>query len=112
VAFGKSIDKNGDYIRKWFPPFKDFPAKYFYESWDAPIAIQKQFVIVGDNYPEPIADHKAASKDNMARMKEAYDARRTQPMPDSPAGRQCTCQQATRKPSRLGKLNYMRVHIL
>jgi cryptochrome len=86
VAFGKNTDKNGDYIRKWLPMFKDFPAKYIYEPWDAPIAIQKQFgVIVGDNYPEPIVDHKVVSKDNMARMKEAYAAQKNgEPMPAAP----------------------------
>jgi cryptochrome len=87
VAFGKKTDKNGDYIRKWLPMFKDFPARYIYEPWDAPIAIQKKFgVIVGDTYPEPIVDHKVVSKDNMARMKAAYSAQKNgEPMPAPPA---------------------------
>jgi len=55
--------------------FKDMPAKYIYEPWDAPISVQKKCgVIVGDNYPHPIVDHKTISKSNMSRMKEAYDA--------------------------------------
>jgi len=75
IAFGKKTDKNGDYIRKWLPMFKDFPAQYIYEPWEAPIAIQKKCgVIVGENYPDPIVDHKVISKSNMSRMKEAYDA--------------------------------------
>jgi hypothetical protein len=42
-------------------------------------------VIVGDNYPEPIVDHKVVSKDNMARMKEAYAAQKNgEPMPAAP----------------------------
>jgi len=75
VAFGKKTDKNGDYIRKWLPQFKDFPVKYIYEPWTAPKAIQQQYgVIIGKDYPEPIVDHKDISKSNMGRMKAAYDA--------------------------------------
>ncbi|GFH44904.1 cryptochrome photolyase family 1 [Chaetoceros tenuissimus] len=77
VAFGKKTDKNGDYIRKWLPQFKNWPAKYIYEPWLAPIAIQKQHgVIIGKDYPEPIVEHKEISKSNMARMKAAYDAQK------------------------------------
>jgi cryptochrome len=77
VAFGKKTDKNGDYIRKWLPQFHDFPAKYIYEPWLAPLEIQKQCgVVIGEDYPEPIVDHKIISKSNMARMKAAYDAQK------------------------------------
>jgi len=51
------------------------PAKYIYEPWEAPMEVQKRCgVIVGENYPEPIVEHKSISKSNMSRMKEAYDA--------------------------------------
>jgi len=73
VAFGKKTDKNGDYIRKWLPQFKDFPVKYIYEPWTAPKAIQQQYgIVIGKDYPGPIVDHKDISKSNMGRMKEAY----------------------------------------
>lgn len=75
VAFGKKTDPNGDYIRKWLPQFKDMPKKFIYEPWDAPLDVQKRCgVIVGENYPHPIVEHKTISKSNMGRMKEAYDA--------------------------------------
>jgi len=78
VAFGKKTDPNGDYIRKWLPQFKDMPKKFIYEPWDAPIEVQKRCgVIVGENYPHPIVDHRTISKSNMGRMKEAYDAHKT-----------------------------------
>jgi cryptochrome len=55
VAFGKKTDPNGDYIRKWLPQFKDMPAKFIYEPWEAPLALQKKCgVIIGKDYPEPI----------------------------------------------------------
>jgi len=75
VAFGKKTDKNGDYIRKWLPQFKDFPTSYIYEPWKAPLSVQqKAGVIIGKDYPEPIVDHQIISKSNMGRMKQAYDA--------------------------------------
>ena len=42
VAFPKKYDKNGDYVRRWLPQLKDYPAKYIYEPWKAPIADQKK----------------------------------------------------------------------
>jgi len=75
VAFGKKTDKNGDYIRKWLPQFKNWPTKYIYEPWNAPMSVQEQCgVIIGKDYPEPVVEHKSISKSNMARMKAAYDA--------------------------------------
>ncbi len=74
VAFGEKTDKNGDYIRKWLPQFKDFPKGYIFEPWKAPLSVQqKAGVIIGKDYPEPICDHKTISKSNMGRMKLAYD---------------------------------------
>ena len=80
MAFGKKTDPNGDYIRKWLPQFKNFPAKFVYEPWQAPIEVQKKCgVIVGKDYPEPIVHpHTEISKSNMQRMKEAYDAAKSQ----------------------------------
>jgi cryptochrome len=74
VAFAQKTDKNGDYIRKWLPQFKNFPKGYIYEPWKAPLSVQQEAgVIVGKNYPEPIVDHKIISKSNMGRMKQAYN---------------------------------------
>jgi cryptochrome len=86
VAFGKKTDKDGDYIRKWLPQFKDFPTKYIYEPWNAPLAIQQQCgVVIGKDYPEPIVDHKTISKSNMARMKAAYNAHKAAEAATAPA---------------------------
>merc|ERR1712166_1409250 len=73
IAFGKKTDKNGDYIRKYLPQLKNYPKKYIYEPWTAPLAIQKEAgCIIGVDYPEPIVEHKIVSKRNMMWMKEAY----------------------------------------
>jgi cryptochrome len=86
VAFGKKTDKNGDYIRKWLPQFKTFPSKFIYEPWEAPLQVQLQHgVVVGTNYPRPLVSHAVASKENMTRMSEAYEAQKNgMPMPAPP----------------------------
>ena len=75
VAFPKKYDKDGAYVRRWLPQLKDFPAKYIYEPWKAPIADQKKAkCIIGTDYPKPIVDHDVVSKLNMDRMSKAYAA--------------------------------------
>jgi cryptochrome len=81
IAFGKKTDKNGDYIRKWVPELKNYPAKFIYEPWLAPLAVQTAAnCIVGRHYPPPIVDHATVSKTNMGWMAEAY-ARHNQSKP-------------------------------
>lgn len=52
---------------------QDFPAKYIYEPWKAPIADQKAANCrIGVDYPKPICDHAKVSKENVQKLKEAY----------------------------------------
>ena len=58
ISFGQKYDKNGDFIRHFFPELQDFPAKYIYEPWTAPVDIQRKAkCIIGVDYPKPIVDH-------------------------------------------------------
>ncbi|KAL9637098.1 MAG: hypothetical protein Q9164_002405, partial [Protoblastenia rupestris] len=43
IAFPKKSDPNGDFVRHFVPELKNFPQKYIYEPWLAPIADQKKF---------------------------------------------------------------------
>ncbi|XP_030647938.1 cryptochrome circadian regulator 5 [Chanos chanos] len=80
VAFGKKTDKNGDYIKKYLPLLRKFPAEYIYEPWKAPRSIQERAgCIVGKDYPRPIVQHETISKKNIQRMKEAYAKRSPDP---------------------------------
>lgn len=73
IAFGKKTDPDGNYIRKYVPKLKDFPTKYIYEPWTAPISVQKQaHCLIGQDYPKPIVDHSIVSKRNMERMKQYF----------------------------------------
>jgi len=75
ITFGKQYDKNGDYIRRYVPALRDFPAKYIYEPWTAPLSVQQSAgCIVGKDYPNPVVDHATISKLNMEKMKAAYSA--------------------------------------
>ncbi|XP_047437674.1 cryptochrome circadian regulator 5 [Mugil cephalus] len=85
VAFGKKTDKNGDYIKKYLPLLKKFPAQYIYEPWKAPLSIQQAAgCIVGKDYPRPIVEHEVISKKNIQRMKMAY-AKRSSDASESPS---------------------------
>ena len=75
IAFGQKTDKSGNYIRKYIPRLADFPDKYIYEPWKAPLAVQQKCgCIIGEDYPLPMVDHTSVSKINMGRMKVCYDA--------------------------------------
>ncbi|KAM4901384.1 cryptochrome-1 isoform 4-T5 [Sylvia borin] len=73
VGFGRRTDPNGDYIRRYLPVLRGFPAKYIYDPWNAPESIQKAAkCIIGVNYPKPMVNHAEASRLNIERMKQIY----------------------------------------
>jgi cryptochrome len=75
VAFPKKYDPEGAFVKKYIPALRNMPAKYIYEPWKAPIATQKEAGCrIGEDYPKPIVAHEVVSKENMGRMKAAYDA--------------------------------------
>jgi cryptochrome len=75
IVFGQKTDKNGDFIRKYVPVLRNFPAQFIYEPWLAPKGAQViAKCVVGVDYPRPIVDHSIISKVNIGRMKKAYDA--------------------------------------
>ncbi|NXC44637.1 CRY1 protein, partial [Penelope pileata] len=73
VGFGRRTDPNGDYIRRYLPVLRGFPAKYIYDPWNAPESVQKAAkCIIGVNYPKPMVNHAEASRLNIERMKQIY----------------------------------------
>ncbi|XP_019400340.1 PREDICTED: cryptochrome-1 isoform X1 [Crocodylus porosus] len=73
VGFGRRTDPNGDYIRRYLPVLRGFPAKYIYDPWNAPEAVQKAAkCMIGINYPKPMVNHAEASRLNIERMKQIY----------------------------------------
>uniref|UniRef100_UPI00358F2057 cryptochrome-1-like isoform X1 n=1 Tax=Myxine glutinosa TaxID=7769 RepID=UPI00358F2057 len=73
VGFGRRTDPNGDYIRRYIPLLRGYPAKYIYDPWNAPEAVQKAArCVVGVDYPKPMVNHAEASRLNIERMKQIY----------------------------------------
>ncbi|MFI4861950.1 MAG: cryptochrome/photolyase family protein [Phycisphaerales bacterium JB063] len=58
---GEKFDKQGAYVRRWCPELKDVPDKYLHKPWEAPpMTLRQAGVALGEDYPEPIVDHKDA----------------------------------------------------
>ncbi|XP_051551160.1 cryptochrome-1-like isoform X2 [Myxocyprinus asiaticus] len=73
VGFGRRIDPNGDFIRRYLPVLRDFPAKFIYDPWNAPEDVQiAAKCVIGVDYPKPMVNHAAASRLNIERMRQIY----------------------------------------
>ena len=84
IAFPQKTDKNGDFVRHFVPELKDFPAKYIYEPWRAPIQDQRRAgcVIKGNGtegetdglkiYPKPMFDFSERRTVCIEGVKNAY----------------------------------------
>nr|CAD7411492.1 unnamed protein product [Timema poppensis] len=65
VSYGRRLDPDGEYVRRYIPELRNFPIEYLYEPWKAPLEIQKKSgCIIGQSYPERIVDHSKASHKN------------------------------------------------
>jgi len=64
---GQKFDKDGDYIRRWVPELRRLPSRYLYEPATAPAdVLSSAGVVLGETYPLPIVDHKAARDSALA----------------------------------------------
>uniref|UniRef100_A0A8C9YUH2 Cryptochrome circadian regulator 3a n=1 Tax=Sander lucioperca TaxID=283035 RepID=A0A8C9YUH2_SANLU len=73
VGFGRRTDPNGDFIRRYLPVLRGFPAKYIYDPWNAPESVQAAAkCVIGVHYPKPMVHHAEASRLNIERMKQIY----------------------------------------
>uniref|UniRef100_A0A671NC59 Cryptochrome-1-like n=1 Tax=Sinocyclocheilus anshuiensis TaxID=1608454 RepID=A0A671NC59_9TELE len=73
VGFGRRIDPNGDFIRRYIPVLRDFPAKFIYDPWNAPDDVQRAAkCVIGVDYPKPMVNHAEASRLNIERMRQIY----------------------------------------
>ncbi|WAR09022.1 CRY1-like protein [Mya arenaria] len=64
VRYGRKMDPDGVYIRRYLPILKNMPIRYLFEPWKAPKAVQeKAGCVIGVDYPKPMVDHGKASKE-------------------------------------------------
>ena len=58
---GEKFDPTGAFVRRWLPELQKVPDKYIHAPHTMPPALQEHLgVIIGQDYPAPIVDHKTA----------------------------------------------------
>jgi len=73
VKFGRQVDPNGDFIKKYLPVLKNFALEYIHEPWKAPEEAQRTAkCIIGKDYPLPMVNHMVVSHINIQRMQQVY----------------------------------------
>ena len=64
------FDPSGAYVRKYVPELADVPDKYLAEPAEMPSEVQREVgCVIGQDYPEPMVDHKAARQDALERYR-------------------------------------------
>lgn len=58
------------YVRRYVPELRDVPDLYLAEPAAMPLEIQRKAgCLIGEHYPEPMVDHKAAREDALERYR-------------------------------------------
>ncbi len=61
VLQGEKFDPEGGYVRRWIPELAGLPDAFIHQPWQAPAdMLDRAGVRLGETYPAPIVDHKAA----------------------------------------------------
>ncbi len=67
IIQGEKFDPDGDYVRRWVPELKDLPDRFLNRPWEAsPEVLEQAGVILGEQYPQPLVEHKAAREAALA----------------------------------------------
>jgi deoxyribodipyrimidine photo-lyase len=76
VLQGKKHDPDGEYVRRWVPELAHVPNPFIHEPWRMPDDVQREVgCIVGQDYPEPMVDHRWARERTLAAYARARDAK-------------------------------------
>lgn len=61
ISQGEKFDEEGAFIKQYVPELSRLPKKWIHRPWEAPESVlQEAGVVLGDNYPYPMIDHKEA----------------------------------------------------
>lgn len=61
ITQGQKFDPDGDYVRRWCPELSKLDKASIHAPWKAkPMELSAAGVTLGDDYPEPMVDHKEA----------------------------------------------------
>lgn len=79
ISFLKKYDPKGAFVKHFVPKLKNFPSKFIYEPWKAPIRVQKKAgCIIGKDYPFPIVKPRKLLKtyntDGICRIKKRFSS--------------------------------------
>ena len=67
TAQSEKFDPQGSYVRRWVPELAKLPDQYLHRPWRAPAdVLADAAVVLGETYPEPIVDHRAAREAALA----------------------------------------------
>jgi len=70
VLQGEKFDSNGAYVRQWVPELAGLPDRFLHKPWEAPpLVLREAGVRLGETYPAPIVNHKAARDRALAALK-------------------------------------------
>ena len=75
IEIGRKMDPNGEYIKRYLPKLKDFPAEHIHAPWLASIDVQeKAGCVIGEDYPMPIVEVCSQGKLCCARIEAIMNA--------------------------------------
>ena len=75
VKQAQDLDPTGAFVRRWLPALRAVPDDYLFEPRTMPVAVQDQCsVVIGTDYPKPLVEHVAASKQARLRITQAQVA--------------------------------------
>ena len=68
------FDPEGRYVRRYVPELRDVPARHLAEPWTMPEELQRELgCVIGEDYPAPIVEHRAARREALERYASARD---------------------------------------
>jgi deoxyribodipyrimidine photo-lyase len=75
VTQGEKFDPQGDYIRRFVPELAELPNDYIHKPFEAPAEVlDRAGVTLGETYPAPILDRKAARERALAALQQTKTA--------------------------------------
>ncbi|KAA8497133.1 (6-4)DNA photolyase [Porphyridium purpureum] len=78
-AFPKKYSHVAAFIRKYVPELRAMPDAYLLEPWKAPEKVQREAgCLIGKHYPSRVVIHEDISKENIQRMKRAFELNKTE----------------------------------
>lgn len=71
---GEKWDPEGEFIREYVPELSGVPDSYIHEPYTMPEDVQREAgCVIGEDYPEPMADHQEERESAIAMFKEVRD---------------------------------------